>query len=226
MHTPPTRTWSLAGAVWLFVLVLPLSLAVSGCAGAGWLADGLTPGSQTVNVEAEYLGLEGQTVAVMVDTDISIAMAQPLAQLEVATVIAQRIADNVEGVTVRDPQDVVQFQEHNIYWTTMRYTTLMERLEVDRLVIVELVDYRLHEPGNVNIWRGLMTANVGVVEADSDSPNDQVYATTVTAQYPPDGEIGLLNADEQTMRLATLDRFSQHVAGKFYNHEQERQRRR
>ena len=200
------------------VLAVP-ALGLGGCLAAGWLADGVVDPAHTVRVEPEYLGLENQRVAVLVDTDIDIAMAHPLAQLEVASVISDRIADNVPGATVRDAEQIARFQQRNLYWTTARYADLMERLEVDRLVIIELVDYHLHEPGNVNIWRGLITANIGVAEADGDNPNNLVYASTVSVTYPPESEVGLLNANQRTIRLATLDSFSRAAAGKFYQHD-------
>lgn len=207
------------------LLALPLVFAaasLSGCVAAGWLADGVAGGDRAVNVQAEYLGLEAQRVAVVVDTDVEVSFRHPLAQFEVASVISERIAANVPNVSVRDPQQIIDFQQRNLYWNTARYSELMERLEVDRLVLIELVDYRLHEPGNVNIWRGLMTANLGVAEAESESPDDLVYATTVSVRYPPDREEGLLRADQRTMRLATLDLFSRAAAGKFYDHKSAR----
>lgn len=200
-------------------LLLALVTILPGCVVAGWLADGFHDPDAPVRVEAEYLGLEGQRVAVLVDTDISVAFQQPLAQLEVASAISDRIASEVPEVTVRDAREIVEFQQRNIYWNTSPYAELMERLDVDRLVLIELVEYRLHEPGNVNIWRGLMTANVGVTEAEADQPNNQVYATTVSVEYPRDSEVGLLNADERTVRMATLEMFTHATVGKFFEHE-------
>lgn len=211
-------------ALVLTASALVVTLTLNGCVAAGWLADGLHDPNETVVVEAEYEGLEQQRVAVLVDADLSIVFQQPLAPLEVSTAVSNRIADHVEGVTVRDPEELVEFQQRNIYWNTTPYSELMERLEVDRLVLIELVDYRLHEPGNSNIWRGLMTANMGVAEADADDPNNQAYATTVSVQYPPDREVGLLNAEQRTIRLATLAMFSRAAVGKFYEHETEREK--
>ncbi|MEX2671462.1 MAG: hypothetical protein WD294_05060 [Phycisphaeraceae bacterium] len=197
-------------------------LASQGCVAAGWLADGFVDPNAEVKVPAEYLELENQRVAVLVDADLSVVFEHPLAQLEVATILSERLTDHVPGVTVRNPREIITFQQRNLYWNTSSYADLMERLEVDRLVVVELVDYRLHEPGNVNIWRGLMTANIGVTEVEAPNPNDLVYATTVSVEYPPDSEVGLLNADQRTIRLATLERFAQATIGKFYEHKSRR----
>lgn len=215
----PTR---MLRRVAVMTLALAAATLLNGCLAAGWLADGVVDPNRTVNVAAEYHDLENQRVAVLVDADPSILYQQPLVHLEVATAISNRLADNVEGITVRDPEQIIRFQQRNLYWNTARYSELMERLEVDRILLVELVDYRLHEPGNANIWRGLMTANIGVAEADSDRPDDFAYATTVSVKYPPNNEVGLLNADQRTIRLATLDLFSRNVTGKFYEHEQTR----
>lgn len=210
------------------IVMLAIGLAgaatMNGCLAAGWLADGVVDPNETVNVPAEYLDLEGQRVAVMVDVDPTVMYRHPLAQAEIATVISEGIAEHVGDVTVRDAEEIIRFQQRNLYWNTSPYADLMERLEVDRLVLVELVDYRLHEPGNANIWRGLITANVGIAEADARRPNDFAYATTVSVKYPPNREVGVLNADQRTIRLATLDLFSRATVGKFYEHEESRQR--
>ena len=140
----------------------------------------------------------------------------------VAVVVSREIAGKVPGVTVLPARQVVDFQQRNIYWNTVGYKQLAERLGVSRVVLIDLSEYRLHEPGNSNVWRGLLSGHAGVAEADSDRPNDLVYATDVTANYPPDKPLGLLNADQRTIRMATLDLFSRAVAGKFYDHTIER----
>jgi len=67
-----------------------------------------------------------------------------------------------------DAKQMVDFQQRNIYWNTMEFTKVAQRLKVTRLVIIDLSDYRMHEPGNVNIWKGHVSANVSVDFVDAD----------------------------------------------------------
>lgn len=207
----------------LLCLLLLCAAAMGGCPAVGWMAHAVSEVAPAKTVEAEYTGLANHKVAVLVDADLGILFQHPLAQLEVTERVSQLLAANVEGITVIEPRQVVDFQQRNIYWNTASYQDIAQRLGVERLVMIELLDYRLHEPGNVNIWRGLISANVRVAETDSAKPNDAVYATTVTAAYPPKGQIGAVNADQRTIRLGVLDLFGRGVGGKFYDQKVERE---
>jgi hypothetical protein len=208
---------------WHLLLTLVALATLSGCGLVGWVAHGVAGGPPELDIKAEYKGLENKRVAVLVGADTATMYRQPLAQFEVAAILSERIAANVPGVKVVDARQVIDFQNRNIYWSTMSYSELAKRLDVDRIVTVEILEYRLHEPANINIWRGVITASLGVAETDGPKPNDLVYANNVTAAYPPDRPEGVINAEQQTMRLGTLDLFARAAAGKFYDHKETRE---
>ena len=210
------------GQICAGLFVSTLLAFLSGCEVFGYVAQGVTPKPSPMLVKAEYHGLQNQKVAVLVDANQQLLFEQPLAQLEVGEVISRRLAGNVPGITVIDARQVVDFQNRNIYWTTIPYSQIAQRLGVTRLVLVELTDYRLHEPGNVNVWRGVISGNIAVAEVDGPRPDDLVYDAPVSVAYPPDKPLGVLKSDQRTMRLATLDLFSRAAAGKFYDFREER----
>lgn len=214
MQNPKLNSFKLTTVA--LALLACLSGALTGCEVAGWVANSVA-GPTKLDIRAEYKGLEGKRTAVLVDADMSILYQHQMAQVEVCQLLSQRIAGNIPTAKVIDAKDVLDFQQRNIYWNTVPYSDLIKRLNVDRLVIVDLVDYRLHEPGNVHVWKGTMSVNVAVIEADALSPNDAVYSTTVSTSYPPDQPLGVVNSDQQTIRLGTLDLLTRAVAGKFYD---------
>jgi hypothetical protein len=218
------RMNSVPGRIGVTAMMLLGLATMAGCPAIGLVAHAVEEVAPPIKVEAQTRTLDNQTVAVLVDASLSILYQHPLVQLEVGQAVSDLLAANVPGVKVIAPKQVVDFQQRNIYWNTATYSDLAKRLGVTRLVIVEIVDYRLHEPGNVNIWRGLMNANVGVAETDGARPNDLAYATTVTAAYPPDSTVGVVNANQQTIRLGTLDLFARGVAGRFYDHTVDRKK--
>jgi hypothetical protein len=199
--------------------------AMPGCGAVGFVATVASEVAPPLDVKAEYKGLAQQSVAVLVDADLSILYQQPLTQYELCSAITEKIAAGVPGVKVVDARQVVDFQHRNIYWNTLTYSELASKLQVTRLVLVDVQEYRLHEPGNVNIWRGVIHARIGVAEADGAKPNDQVYSTTILAAYPPDRQEGVVNANQQTIRLGAVDLFSRNVAFKFHDHQEERSRK-
>lgn len=204
------------------VALLTLAAAMTGCEGAGYVASAFSDGKPDVEVDAEYRGLENQRVAVLVDADLATLNRYPLAQLEVCKAISEKLAKNVPGITVVEAKQVVDFQHRNIYWNHTPYADLAKRLNVNRIVTVDLAEYRMHEPGNQYILRGTIAARVGVAETDSERPNDLVYNTPVNVIYPSASSIGAVNQNEKTIRLATLDLFSTGAAGKFYDYKTER----
>lgn len=213
----------MAVRVWIMAMGAACVAGLAGCEAAGWLAQGFEPAAPPMLVKAEYHGLDNQRVAVLVDADLETMYQHPLAQLEVAQLLTERLAANVPGVSVIDARQVVDFQQRNIYWNTSTYSDLAKRLNVNRLVLVDLSEYRLHEPGNVHLWRGTVAASVGVAAADSDHPDDLAYQTVTTVSYPPDKPMGAIKADERTIRLGMLDLFARAVVGKFHDHEVERE---
>jgi hypothetical protein len=202
------------------VIAAAMSLLV-GCNVLGWGAqvfDGDAEGM--VNVTAEYRGLDNQTVAVLVDADPGTLFQFPTAQLEVCAAVSQQIAGNVPGAKTIDPRQVADFQLRNIYWNTTTYSDLAQRLKVTRLVLIDLTEYRVHEPGNVNMYRGVMAANVGVAETNGTHPNDLAYRTHVQVAFPPNSPQGVPDANPRTIRKGTLDMFGLAIGGKFFPHKE------
>lgn len=188
-----------------------------GCEGAGFLAHAIA-GSEKIDVKAEYKGLENQRVAVLVDADQATLTRFPLVQYEICAAVSRKLATNIQGITVVSPKQIVDFQNRNSYWTTVPYADLAKQLNVSRIVLVELSNYAMHEPGNQYVLKGSIGANVAVSEADTTEPNKLAYDTTVAVTYPEDTKLGVVNRKEKEIRFATLDLFSNKAAGKFYDH--------
>lgn len=195
--------------------VLVLMTATPGC----WLAATMFGGEKAYQVEAQYAGLRGQTVAVMVAADEYLLFTQPRIREAVGRAVSGELAANVEGVTVANPARVTAFQEANPYWATTPYTELIDAIGAQRLVVIDLAEYRLHEPGNKHVWKGVAAGGVSVVEADRPDPDRLAFETAVRVEFPENTELGLIDANRQAVELATLKLFSKRVGRLFYDHE-------
>lgn len=199
------------------------AVVAGGCEAAGFVAYTVAGGEGAkIKVEAEYKGLQEQRVAVLVSADAGLLYRHPNAQLEIGTAVSESIAANVAGVTVIDPADIVAFQQRNIYWSTATYSQLADRLGVSRLVMIEMREYRLHDPGNTVMYRGVASSRIEVAEADAPDPDTPVYATEVSIAYPPNRPEGVPEANPATIRKGLIDAFSRAVVGKFYDHKEPR----
>lgn len=201
------------------VLLALLMSGLAGCASVGWVAHGLGGGGRRVKVEADYTELTNRRIAVLVEVDPYTLHQHRQAPLLIGREASAEIAEHVEGATLMHPNEVLAFQRENPYWSTGRYSDVFEKLDVDRLVIIDLLDYRLHEPGNMHIWQGLLSATVMVVEADGRDPDQASYSTSVRVEYPEDTSIGGVGADAETIQGALITRFGESVGRLFYDHE-------
>ncbi len=205
------------------VVLLCCVAALSGCEAFGWFAYGVAGDPPPLDVKAEYRGLDHQQIVVIVDADLQTLYRYPAAPLEVCTTLSNAMAEHVPGAVVVNPRQVVEFQERNIYWNTLTYQEMAATFNATRLVMIDLIEYRSHEPGDRTMWRGQITADVRIAEVDGPTPNDMAYGTTVSVTYPPDQQFGVVNADELTIRKATLDLFTLAAVGKFHDHKEERE---
>jgi len=205
-------------------ILLAFGLAVtmtSGCNWIGYAANVIGDGDPAgqVNVEAQYRGLENQTVAVLVAADEYTLFEHPTAPAAVCRQVSSKLATEITGVHVLNPKQIDQFQKDNPYWNTTAYSELLDRLGVERLVLIDLITYALHEPGNNYQWRGQIVANIGVCEAQGDDPDQFVFATTLQTYYPHGGSIGLIHSDRQTTQMGLHSIFAQKLLYLFKDHE-------
>jgi hypothetical protein len=196
------------------LLLLATAVMLGGCSNM--------PGQpEVIEVKARYLDLENRTVAVVVSTSDYIDFNFPDAREGITTEISRRIQVNVPGVQVTNPADIIMWQQDNEYWDTRPPSAIIEQLEVDRLVLVEIGEYRTHEPGDKYILRGVISATVNVVEAEASDPDTFGGSYSKSVMYPrsKDSWIGEAATSEKKVEAQAQYRFCEETAGLFYDHE-------
>lgn len=201
--------------------VLANCLCLTGCNIAAWVGQAFRADEAPVAVKANYRGLENKRVAVLVSADEYTLFRFPRSPAALGTAMSNRIQSNVAGVSVALPGEVEAFRRQNPYWVSSRPSRLLDQLGVDRLVVVELNDYRTNEQGNANVWRGVIDAVVGVYEADAEVPDDRTFEQQVRAEFPENSRFGVLShhAERHEIETAVLERFTLYAAGQFFDHE-------
>jgi len=193
---------------------------LSGCNMIGFAASVVTgDGTQTQRFKAEYRGLENKSVAVIVAADEYMLYENPGSQLAISRAVSKQMAVDMPGIKLANPQDVAHFQTENPYWSTLPNRQILDALKVQRLVYIDLTELSTHDPGNSNEWRGVIVANVSVAEADAADPDNFVYRSLVNVKYPTDRSIGVLEANDQSVRLGMLKLFGSDVSDLFHDHE-------
>ena len=134
------------------LIVLAGALA-SGCDSLAYMGYLLAPSGGTKKVPAEFEGLSGRTVAVVIYADQGVLFEYPYARLSLSLKIGAELKDKVKKVAVVDPRRVIKYQDENFRWDAMAKNQLGRELNADCVLFVVLEKYTTREPGSVKRCR-------------------------------------------------------------------------
>ncbi|MEM7630258.1 MAG: hypothetical protein AAF356_12710 [Planctomycetota bacterium] len=175
-------------------------------------------GSSTI--PAEYTEIAGRSFAVVVQADRLIQSEEPGIVRRLTRQINDRIALNA-GASHGIPSDALLAVLYNTpQWPAMPPGEVAAMLGVERLVWIELTEYRLHEPGNEYVYDGAAVGSVLVYAADSPLPDDPVFDRGIAVRFPDSS--GFIATDLPAAAVTTelSSRFINRVAWLFYEHEE------
>jgi len=208
----PTNRW--------MPLVVAMLLVTTGCSKVGYLLYLIAPGEQTVKVPAEFDGLPGGSVAIVIYADQSTQYEYPYVRLELSSLIASEMKKNVKDVSIIDPRRVVKYQDDNINWEAFDRTEIGKAFKADYVLYISLVEYTTREPGSFNLFRGRIKGEVGVYKTSLPERQARVYrGDDVNVIYPEQAPIGQLGEDDSAVRYQAQKIFAEKLVKKFYEHE-------
>ncbi len=200
-----------------FVVILAAILMLSGCNALQYPAYVLFGGSK-VKVKAEYEGLTGQSTALMLISRPGIDFEFPLAKIELALAANSLLAAKIEGCTLVDQQKVDDIQQTNLDWMSMPFSQLGDKLQANRIVYVDLIQFTMNETDGSGLLRGRLVAAVSVYEIDGKSPDGPVYETEIAVTLPKYGPTFMNNGTLEKFYRMVIDKFALELARKFYDH--------
>ncbi|MDG2094098.1 MAG: hypothetical protein P8J89_02370 [Phycisphaerales bacterium] len=215
---------SMAGIRRLITILLLVSSLpwLCGCA-VGYIAAGMQQNfeyQKLVEVLARYDGLEHQTVAVVVDADLATLYEHPMLCDTVAEGVSKRLQDKVSGIRIL-PQPIVRNWKFSTpQWNALPYGDIAKQLNVDRVVLVDIQNFRLHPRGNRWMWDGQCIAMVGIIERDNIEPDELADIYQVSARFPKLKELDRESATENAIRTGLYVEFIKNVGWLFYPHVQ------
>lgn len=175
----------------------------------------LASGQDTKTVPAEYPYLADKNVAIIVHAPDETIFEHPNVQWEVADHVRVGLESNIKGIQVVDTKRIFDFQRAERDWEKLDPAEIGKRFGADRVLEVDLTQYETREPESPHLYRGHMTADVRVFNADY--PNSQhTYRAGIQTVFPPDGP-GQYGGNDRDVRRATMEVFAEDVAGKFYD---------
>ena len=176
--------------------------------------------SSTRTVPADFTGLDGKSFAVVISADRMIQADFPTIVPELTARISQRIADNVQVSGWIPPQDLMTYLFNNPDWVARPYGVLATDLGVDRLIVVDLYEFRLNAPGNRYLWDGLAAATLSVVAGNEDGGEARLFEREVRVKFPDESGRSPLDYNASVVSSALMARFIDRSTWSFYEHEE------
>lgn len=220
-HRRPRPAWSLA-LVLAAAVALPAGLG--GCV-VGQLVGGMAASAQrsgSKTVKAKYTGLKGKTFAVIVAADRSIQADHPAIVEVVTNEITRRLVEHAGASGVVPAADVLRYQFQNPGWVARSPTELQADFGVDRLILVDLQEYTLTDPGNAYIWAGVAGGLVQVLEAGTEqgTAGEFAFKESIRVRFPDEQGTTASSVPASTVQLELTRRFVRRASWLFYDHEE------
>lgn len=173
---------------------------------------------KNIEVLAEYEGLRDETVAVVVQADHMTLYDHPDVVANTCVNVSRRLQQNVENIRVLDPSIVLDWTYRTPSWSAMPLGEVVEELGVDRVVLIDIYEFRLNPPGNRWVWEGVVTASVGVIERSGFDPDSFSEHWDISAEFPKEKGYGRAHASEQAIETGLLAMFVQKASWLFFDH--------
>lgn len=173
-----------------------------------------------IEVAAQYSDLADKSVAVVVNVGLDIRWSDPGMAIDITNQVSRFIALNVEGARVMNPAQVLLWQDATPQWDALPLGEVAASLNVDRVVYVDIYEYRLNPPGNRFLWEGVCAASVGVIERDGFDTDSFADTFEVRAEFPDAEGVSRDMISGNAIAAALKSRFIQRTAWLFYKHEE------
>jgi hypothetical protein len=213
------------------VMVGALGLAAA-CMAAGCSAIGFFGAleesrrrNSTKTIAPQYTGLKGKQWAVVVIADRIIQADHPAIVAYITTKITERLADPKHNATIGatgyiPAPDLLKYLYEHPRWVSMPRAELARELGVDRLIVVDLEEYRLNDPGNQYIWAGNASGAVGVIEVDAPNADEFSFEKPVKVKFPDKDGYGPQDLPQAGVATTLANRFIDRASWLFYSHEE------
>jgi hypothetical protein len=179
------------------------------------------------DVAAAYRGLKKQRVGIMVWADHGITIDHPSVQPDMAKGLEEKLKqaadakiDDVRDMKWTEADDILRFQDAHPEMETDSALDLAKRLNVTRLIFVEVTALSLHPDESVDLSRGMVSVDLQVIEVTDGQTktgyHEQRIAATWPPHSPPEGLPGLGDSD---VYHHSVDAMTTEISKRFLKHE-------
>ena len=176
-------------------------------------------------MDAQYKGLAGEKVAVMVWADRGLRIDWPNLELDTGNGIQSYLLAKTDEDSLKKTQfpwevrSVQRFQKEHPELEGTSITEYAHRISgVSRLIFVEVAEFSTRSDTAVQLLRGGMTANVRVLEIGGGTSKVVYERQHVKVMFPPKSPEGVIDVSEALIYNGTVNAMSLELAQLFYPH--------
>ncbi|MCH7701404.1 MAG: hypothetical protein IID37_06925 [Planctomycetes bacterium] len=201
--------------------VAGLALTVVTLTGCTYLIPLFMLGEHKRTIPAEYDGLRNSRTMVLVWAGQETLFDYPYVRLELATYIADKLRNEVEGIELVEPARVEDHIERTLA-TAFDPAEVGRRFHADKVIYLELLEMRMRRPETPTLLQGRISASVAVFDTRADVDDPQRFElATVTVTYPERQPVLNNRGAAELVRQQTYINFAERTAQKFYEYEEE-----
>lgn len=210
-------------------MLASLLLLLNGCNIFG-PAGALVARAVPKHIAAQYKGLAGQTVAVMVWAERGVRIDYSYLQLDIASGVQRKLLDaqavdkpdELKGTTFPiHPDTVVRYQQDHPEIDQLPITDTAGKFNVSRLIYIEVNDFSTRSPTSSQLFRGSIAGNLKVIEISPDGKTKEGYTENdIRCDFPKTGpKDGTPNGTDYKFYQGTLDAFTTELVHRLYRYE-------
>ena len=207
----------------LILMASCILLTLNGCQLLGVAAYKLTP---PPTIKPKYTSLKGQSIGVMVWVDRGLRIDWPGASLDLANAVQgklkaeqeQKKQKTLSGATFPVlPASIVRYQRDHPELEALTITDIAPKFGVQRLIYVELEELATRSDASVQLFRGIASATVRVIEVAPDgTANTAFEQNSVQTAFPPRAPVeGVPNAGDYKIYVGTIDALATEIVRLF-----------
>jgi hypothetical protein len=207
----------------LAALSLAASLLLLGGCKIGQLIGGMAGSAERqgkTEYKAKYTKLEGKSFAVIVAADRAIQSEFPSIVTIITADTTKRLAEHAGASGMLPAAEVLRYQSQHPGWVAKPLGELAKTLGVERVVYVDLQDFRMTDPGNPYVYNGVASGVIHVAEAESEVASEFAFGKDVRVQFPDMSGMSPSQIPRDQVFSELTRRFIERSAWMFYQHEE------
>jgi hypothetical protein len=214
-------------------LVFAVSLLFVGVCGSGCQLIGIAANAMPPKtIDPVYYGLAGNSVSVMVWADRSIKIdfqnicLDTSRQIQNKLLEAQHVSKN-KMVSLKDatwpidPRSVARYQQDHPESEALPLTQVAPVLGTKRVIFVEISDFQTRSDASLDLFRGVATASLKVVEVNGDSAKVVYEESNIRSTVPKKPIEGVPNSTDYKTYILTVDDLAMRITDRFVPHPEE-----